>query len=235
MKKILYVIAVVSMSMASCAQQPKAVGPDAMKSAKDSADYYIGYTIGMQMKQMNMENPDYTNVASGIAAAIEDMEVDPNALNAFMSSYIQNLREVAAEKAKNEEKAYFEKLKGESGVKELSDGIYYKELKAGNGAKPKAEDVVKVNYEGRLTSGKVFDSSYERNEPAEFPLNQVIKGWTIALQNMPVGAKWTIYIPSELGYGAYGAGNEIGPNATLIFDVEMLEINPVKPEAGEGK
>ena len=97
-------------------------------------------------------------------------------------------------------------------------------LKEGKGAKPKATDTVKCHYEGRLIDGTVFDSSIRRNEPAEFPVNGVIAGWVEALQLMNVGAKWQLYIPSELAYGAHGAGQSIGPNETLIFDVELLDI-----------
>ena len=97
-------------------------------------------------------------------------------------------------------------------------------MKEGKGAKPKATDTVKCHYEGRLIDGTVFDSSIRRNEPAEFPVNGVIAGWVEALQLMNVGAKWQLYIPSELAYGAHGAGQSIGPNETLIFDVELLDI-----------
>ncbi len=106
----------------------------------------------------------------------------------------------------------------------LPSGLQYKILKEGNGPKPKASDTVKCHYEGRLTDGTVFDSSIRRGEPAEFPVGGVIQGWVEALQLMPVGSKWQLYIPSELAYGTHGAGQAIGPDETLIFDVELLAI-----------
>ena len=110
------------------------------------------------------------------------------------------------------------------GVKTLPSGLQYKELKAGTGKTPAATDTVVVHYRGTLIDGKEFDSSYKRNEPAEFPVNRVIKGWTEALQQMKEGAKWMLYIPPSLAYGERGAGGDIGPNETLIFEVELLKV-----------
>ena len=116
---------------------------------------------------------------------------------------------------------FLEKTKAEAGVDTLSDGILYKVIKEGKGEKPSETSMVRVNYKGSLIGGKVFDES---KAPIEFALNRVIKGWGIALQAMPVGSKWTIYIPSNLAYGVRGAGDAIGPNETLVFDVELLAI-----------
>ena len=111
------------------------------------------------------------------------------------------------------------------GVKTLPDGLQYKVIKEGEGKSPKATDTVSVHYRGTLIDGTEFDSSYKRNEPAEFPVNGVIKGWTEALQLMKEGAKWTLYIPSNLAYGERGfPGSPIGPNATLIFEIELLKV-----------
>ena len=107
----------------------------------------------------------------------------------------------------------------------LPDGLQYKVLTKGAGAKPKSTDSVTVNYEGSLIDGTVFDSSYKRGQPATFGVNQVIKGWTEALQLMPQGSTWMLYIPADLAYGARGAGQSIGPNETLIFKVELIDIN----------
>lgn len=113
----------------------------------------------------------------------------------------------------------------DDGFTATASGLKYKVLKEGDGAKPKATDVVTVHYEGRLPSGEVFDSSYQRGEPAQFPLNAVIPGWTEGVQLMPVGSKYQFYIPSNLAYGQRGAGGIIGPNQDLIFDVELISIN----------
>lgn len=119
------------------------------------------------------------------------------------------------------------------GVKTTASGLQYKVLTQGTGAIPTASDEVKVNYEGRLVDGKVFDSSYKRGEPATFKANQVIKGWTEALTMMPVGSKWELYIPYNLAYGERGAGQDIKPYSALIFTVELLDI--VKPVVEETK
>lgn len=116
--------------------------------------------------------------------------------------------------------------KAKKGVFTTPSGLQYMVLRQGSGARPKATDKVRVNYHGTLLDGSVFDSSYERGQPAEFMLNQVIQGWTEGVAMMPVGAKYRFWVPSELGYGERGAGGKIGPNATLVFDVELLAIAP---------
>lgn len=119
---------------------------------------------------------------------------------------------------------YLKENATKEGVKALPDGLQYKELRAGAGASPKATDTVVVHYSGKLIDGTEFDSSYKRGEPAEFPVNRVIPGWTEALQLMKPGAKWMLYIPSKLAYGPRGAGGVIGPDETLIFEVELLKV-----------
>src|ERR1043165_152076 len=120
---------------------------------------------------------------------------------------------------------FLEENSKREGVVTLPSGLQYEVLQEGTGPKPEATSRVTVHYEGRLTNGNVFDSSYKRNQPATFGVRQVISGWTEALQLMPVGSKWRLFIPSELGYGARGAGASIPPNAVLIFDVELLGIS----------
>ena len=127
-------------------------------------------------------------------------------------------------------KKFLEENAKKSGVDTLANGIQYKIIKKGEGAKPAATDMVKVHYRGTLIDGTEFDSSIKRGEPVEFPLNRVIPGWTTALQQMPVGSKWEIFIPSDQAYGPRGNGS-IGPNETLIFEVELLDI--VTPDAKE--
>jgi FKBP-type peptidyl-prolyl cis-trans isomerase FklB len=120
--------------------------------------------------------------------------------------------------------AFLAANKSKEGVVTLPSGLQYKILKAGTGPKPTVSDSVVCNYRGTLLDGKEFDSSYKRGQPATFPVGRVIKGWTEALQLMPVGSKWQLFIPSDLAYGASGAGGDIGPNATLIFEVELISI-----------
>ena len=121
-------------------------------------------------------------------------------------------------------KKFLEENAKKEGIKATASGLQYEVLREGAGPKPGATSTVEVHYEGRLINGKVFDSSYQRNETISFPLNRVIPGWTEGLQLMPTGAKYRLYIPSELGYGSRGAGADIPPNAALVFDVELIPI-----------
>ena len=132
----------------------------------------------------------------------------------------------AAEKNTTEGEKFLRENKNKPGVKTTASGLQYKALKEGSGAPPKATDTVVVNYRGTLVDGTEFDSSYKRGEPATFPVNRVIKGWTEALQLMKPGSKYQLFIPASLAYGERGAGGDIGPNATLIFEVELMNVKP---------
>ncbi len=141
----------------------------------------------------------------------------------------QEKMQVAGEANKKEGEAFLASNKAKEGVVTLPSGLEYKILKEGAGAKPTAGDSVVCNYRGTLINGTEFDSSYKRGQPATFPVGGVIKGWTEALQLMPVGSKWQLFVPSSLAYAERGAGGDIGPNATLIFDVELLSIQEKAP------
>jgi FKBP-type peptidyl-prolyl cis-trans isomerase FklB len=141
----------------------------------------------------------------------------------------------AGEENKKEGEAFLAANKTKEGVVTLPSGLQYKILKAGTGPKPTATDSVVCNYRGTFIDGKEFDSSYKRGQPATFPVNGVIKGWTEALQLMSVGSKWQLFVPADLAYGARGAGADIGPNATLIFDVELLSIQGKDSTQGKDK
>ena len=159
---------------------------------------------------------------------LDTANVDPNAIATYMNETLQPLAEAQmakeAEKAQTEGEAFLEENAKRPEVKTTASGLQYEVLVQGEGAKPTAESTVKVHYEGKLVNGEIFDSSYQRGEPIEFPLNGVIKGWTEGLQLMPVGSTYMLYIPYQLGYGERGAGGAIPPYATLIFKVELLEI-----------
>ncbi len=202
-----------------------------LKTFTDSVSYSIGTDIGKNFKQQDIEiNIDA--LAKGLADAFADGDLE---LTDVQSAQILNkFQQVMREKmqAKNDAEATENAKKGEEflaenkkkdGVKVTASGLQYKVIKQGNGPKPKLTDKVKVNYRGTLIDGTEFDSSYKRGEPAQFPLNGVIKGWTEGLQLMPVGSKYEFYIPAELAYGARGP-QTIGPNQTLIFEVELLDI-----------
>lgn len=156
-------------------------------------------------------------IAGGIYAFNKYMPVD----NSYVST--TNAEDAAADSIRLASEAFMEKVEKEEGVKPLGGGVFYKELQAGSGAKPTDSSKVRVNYEGRLIDGTVFDSSYERGEAASFPLNGVIQGWQIALKAMPVGSTWEVYIPQYYAYGATGS-NSIPPYSALIFKVELLGI-----------
>lgn len=196
-----------------------------LKTEADTAAYYLGYMYGTGMQRTGLQNPNMAAVVAGLnnGYARKDIRVTPMDMEAYLNSYFQRLMMRRAEENLEKGRKFLEENLQRKGVDTLVDGIQYEILKKGDGAKPGATDVVKVHYRGTLIDGTEFDSSFTRNEPAEFPLNRVISGWTKALQQMPVGSKWKLYIPSEEAYGQRGGG-PIGPNETLIFEVELLEI-----------
>jgi FKBP-type peptidyl-prolyl cis-trans isomerase FklB len=145
--------------------------------------------------------------------------------NMHIQKFFTAMMDRKADAAVSKGKEFLEKNGKREGVTTTASGLQYEVMKMGTGDKPAATDEVTVHYHGTLTDGKVFDSSVERGDPATFPLNGVIKGWTEALQLMPVGSKFKIFLPGDLAYGAQGAGEMIGPHETLIFEVELLKIN----------
>ena len=159
----------------------------------------------------------------------EEAALTEEQANELVRKFFESAGEREAQKALEEGNAFLEKNKAREGVTTTASGLQYEVITAGTGAMPVATDQVRVHYHGTLIDGKVFDSSVDRGEPVVFGVNQVIPGWTEALQLMPVGSKWKIYLPSAIAYGERGAGGDIGPNSVLIFEVELLEI--VKPGA----
>ncbi|HPR61631.1 MAG TPA: FKBP-type peptidyl-prolyl cis-trans isomerase, partial [Prolixibacteraceae bacterium] len=151
-------------------------------------------------------------------------QISPQEANQVIETYFKDRQANEGAKNASEGETFLAKNKLEDGVVELASGLQYKILAEGTGSKPSATDKVKCHYHGTLIDGTVFDSSVQRGTPAEFPVNGVIKGWVEALQMMPVGSKWRLFIPSHLAYGDQGAGGSIGPKATLIFDVELIDI-----------
>lgn len=216
-----------------CAQDK----PD-LKDPKVRSSYCIGADIGGSLKRQELDL-DGKALAAGIAdamagkLAMTDAEIR-EVLTAFreqMSAGAAAREKSMGEKNLKEGDAFLAANLKKEGVKSTASGLQYKVVKSGAGASPKATDEVKVHYHGTLIDGTVFDSSVERKEPITFPVNGVIPGWVEALQLMKVGDKWQIYIPAKLAYGERGAGGKIGPNSTLIFDVELLAIE--KPGASK--
>ncbi len=215
-----------------CTSPQEPIEKSELTSEKDKVSYSIGLNIGNDFKTQKIDI-DPAVLAQGIEdvlAGKEPLMTDEEAmetLEAFQKDLMESREEqakVAAEENLKSEADFLAENGAKEGVVTLESGLQYKVISAGNGTKPTEEDTVSVHYAGRLLDGTEFDSSYKRDEPATFPVGGVIPGWTEALQLMDVGAKWELYIPSQLAYGERGAGPIIGPNATLIFEVELLEI-----------
>ena len=189
--------------------------------------YALGLGIAQQLKSMGIEDfsvedfsQSVSDILSGKTPAMTSREAQE-----LLSEYFQKKQKEQAQKAIAEGRDFLEANAKREGVGQTKSGLQYEVLSEGKGERsPKATDTVLCHYEGRLVSGKVFDSSYERNQPAEFGLNQVIPGWTEGLQLMSEGAKYRFYIPYLLGYGEQGAGPSIPPYSTLIFDVELIKV-----------
>ena len=192
----------------------------------DRVSYCFGLSIASNLISSGVTtiNAEAFNDAMTTVFAGNMPEIMPDEANNILQDYFEKLQKERGGKAKAAGEKFLAENKGKEGVVALPSGLQYKILKEGNGPKPKASDTVKCHYEGRLIDGTVFDSSIRRGEPAEFPVGGVIQGWVEALQLMPVGSKWQLYIPSEMAYGSHGAGQAIGPDETLIFDVELLAI-----------
>ena len=188
--------------------------------------YAIGLGIGHQLKNMNIEDfsiEDFTKSITDVMSG-NPTEMTSREAQTMLNSYFQKKEQAESDKAKAEGKAYLDANAKKEGVCVTKSGLQYKVLQEGSGKSPKATDTVRCHYEGRLINGTVFDSSYQRNEPADFGLNQVITGWTEGLQLMKEGAKYRFTIPYMLGYGERGAGGSIPGYSTLIFDVELIKV-----------
>lgn len=202
-----------------------------LESQKDKVSYAIGLDIGKNLKAQEIE-ADPANIARGIKDALSDAKplLTDEQIREIFTAFQAELQTKRAERMKVDgEKnlkagaAFLEENKAKEGVKTLPSGLQYKEITPGTGATPKDSDTVTTHYKGTLIDGTEFDSSYKRGEPATFPVNGVIKGWTEALQLMKEGAKWQLFIPAELAYGEQGRPS-IPPNSVLIFDIELVKV-----------
>jgi FKBP-type peptidyl-prolyl cis-trans isomerase FklB len=215
----------------------KSATPFTLKTDKDKFSYALGMTMGTTLHR-DAVDVDPAIVARGMKDAMaggKTLMTQDEARNSITGAQNQaRAREEAKSKKEGEE--FLAANKAKEGVVTLPSGLQYKIESAGNGPKPAASDTVVCNYRGMLVDGTEFDNSYKRGQPATFPVSRVIRGWTEALQLMPVGSKWRLFIPSDLAYGERGEPRAgIGPNSTLIFEVELLSIqgNDAKPEAKE--
>ena len=193
---------------------------------QDEVSYALGLSIGQNFKASGIKAITSEDFIAGLQDALAEREPQMTTERAreVINQLFMRLQQEESELNAAAGKEYQEIMRHKSGVVTLPSGLQYEIIKEGKGAKPKATDKVRVHYHGTLINGVVFDSSVERGEPTEFPLNAVIPGWTEILQLMPVGSKWRVVIPSELAYGSRGAGDVIRPNMTLIFEIELLDI-----------
>ncbi|NOG97875.1 MAG: FKBP-type peptidyl-prolyl cis-trans isomerase [Ignavibacteriae bacterium] len=231
MLKIKILISIISiMLLISCGE--KTLTKDDLQTQEEKVSYAIGNDFGKNLKRQKIE-VDPEIFLAGLKDANKDSSLyTEEELTSIIMEFQKQQQEkmsetnkVEGEKNKKAGEEFLAANKEKDGVVTTESGLQYKVIEEGNGAKPGPEDTVTVHYRGTLINGEEFDSSYKRNQPATFPVNGVIPGWTEALQLMKAGAKWELYIPSEIAYGARGAGGAIGPNEVLIFEVELLEVS----------
>ena len=192
----------------------------------DKISYALGLSIGNNFQNSGINNLQVEDFVKGLKDVLggAEPEISYDEAKQVINDYFMNLQKERLELNKKAGEEFLNINKGKAGVVTLPSGLQYQVLKQGEGAKPAASDKVKCHYHGTLINGTVFDSSVQRGEPAVFGVSQVIPGWVEALQLMPVGSKWRLFIPSNLAYGEHGAGDAIEPNSALVFDVELLDI-----------
>ncbi len=229
-KSILYFAIAALVVLGFGCQQQGTVNVNKLETLGDSTSYALGVLIGAQNKEQLNNAPGNEELNLEILAEVfrlyltDTTSMDPMAANEIVRKFFTKANEAEGQKALEEGNAFLEENKAREGVVTTESGLQYEVLKQGDGPIPTAESTVKVHYHGTLIDGTVFDSSVERGEPAQFGVTQVIAGWTEALQLMPVGSKYKLYIPQDLAYGANPRPGVIKPYMALIFEVELLEI-----------
>lgn len=233
--KIIPALACVA-TLGSAAAQEDKPAPVKLESEAQKISYIFGHNIGSRIKDDGIK-VDLDALIAGVKAALagETSQLSEDETNATLQKFQENMQaqqeKAAAAAGADNAKAGAEFLATNAkrkGVTTTASGLQYEILTKADGPKPKKEDTVRVHYHGTLIDGTVFDSSVDRGEPTEFGVGDVIPGWTEALQLMPVGSKWKLFIPSNLAYGERGVSEDIGPNSTLIFEVELLGIEGAK-------
>ena len=227
-KQLMLPAIAVAMMAASCNAQDKK--KDTMKTEKDSISYSFGVSIGNNLKTNALDSLDVDMLAKGMKDVFAGKTViTQEAADLKINGYMAGKEKVKGEANVKKGQEFLEANKSKPGVTVTPSGLQYVIMKAGTGPKPGLNDKVSCHYHGTLIDGTVFDSSVDRGQPASFPVSGVIPGWTEALQMMPVGSKWKLFLPSNLAYGERGAGGKIGPNSVLVFEVELLAIEPPAP------
>ena len=200
-----------------------------INTTAERVSYALGINIGNSLKGQGFDSLDVKAIAQALNDVLKksksDWLISPDASNQILQEYMGNVQKSKGEKSIKEGQAFLEANKKRPGVYTLPSGLQYEIMKEGTGPMPKDTNTVTTHYHGTLIDGTVFDSSVQRGQPAQFPVNGVIAGWVEALQLMKVGSKWKLFVPSNLAYGERGAGGAIGPNAALIFEVELISID----------
>ena len=218
MKKILLTFAAITLSVAMFAQN--------LKNNMDSVSYSLGVLFAQNFKNGEKLSIDANAMAKGFQDAVAGTEtIKVEQANQLFSQFMANQNKSKYTATLEKGAKFLEENGKRPGVKTTASGLQYEIMKEGTGPMPKATDKVTTHYHGTLLDGKVFDSSVNRGQPIDFPCNGVIQGWQEALQMMKVGSKWKLFVPYQLAYGERGAGGDIGPYETLIFEVELLKIN----------
>ncbi|MEM9051263.1 MAG: FKBP-type peptidyl-prolyl cis-trans isomerase [Bacteroidota bacterium] len=230
MKRIgFFAVLAILIGSGACAQKNagSAGATVSLDNEMDSISYVMGASLATNIKQANIEGVDLDRLMMGVRDGLDgdsSLLINMQEGNQMIMAYMQKVQAKAAEEAIAKADEFMAEQEATGEYQKMENGILYKIMQEGDGAMPEATDVVKVNYEGTNTKGEVFDSSYERGTPAEFPLNRVIKGWTETLKMMPVGSTWVVVIPPGLAYGERGSPPKIGPNEPLKFKIELIDI-----------
>lgn len=229
--KIAILFIAISAVVITTSCQKTGPGKISLRTEVDSVSYALGVLIAQQNKMGLQQYPGGDQIDRDILAGSfqkflkgDTSQMSPETANELVGKYFEKMRNKTAQNNLEAGNAFLEKNKGRSGVITTPSGLQYEIMKEGTGPKPDSTSTVKVHYHGTFIDGKVFDSSVQRGEPAEFPVTRVIKGWTEALLMMPVGSKWKLYLPANIAYGEQGYGRDIEPNTALIFEVELLDI-----------
>lgn len=238
MKKV-FLLVVILPSLV-LAQQPKKIAPkkpvtnttktvapkNSLKTGLDTLSYALGTRIALNLTANNIDSLSYTAFTDGVRDALRKakLKFTDEECNSIINIKMQEMASKGSAKEREASAKFLEANKKNAGVITTASGLQYQIITAGTGIKPTSDDTVVCHYAGTLINGREFDNSYKRGEPISFPVTGVIKGWTEALQLMPKGSKWKLFIPSELGYGDRGAGQDIPGGAALIFEVELVDV-----------
>ena len=240
MRPILVMMLVVPCLAPSCNKktQPANGSADAkLDSRIDSVSYGLGVTLAQNFQQRGLDSLNVDLMASAVKSSLEgdSTKMGLQESGQLVSEFMRARQKANSKGALKKSQAFLDENAEKEGVKVAESGLQYKVLEEGDGPSPDANDKVTVHYEGTLVDGSIFDSSLKRGEPATFPVNRVIPGWTEALQMMQEGDKWKLFIPPDLAYGEQGAGQSIGPNEALIFEVELIEVEKTPTDTGDAQ